>query len=71
MDLYATIRRSSKYARQGREPGTGRTVLFPVDEIQDDVCGYHFRLNANQYRREDLHFWVKTTPGGTMVKLNP
>jgi len=70
MELYATIRETSKYARQGAEAGTGKAILFPVDGIQDDCCGYLFRLNSNQYRQKDLHFRVKT-PGGELVQLNP
>jgi len=69
MELYATIRKSSKYARQGTD-ATGQAIFFPVDALQDDCCGYLFRLNSNQYRQSDLHFWVKT-PGGKLVKLNP
>ena len=68
MELYATIRKSSKYAYQGADRATGKPILFPVRAIQDDA--YAFRLNGNQYRREDLHFWVKT-PAGKLVKLNP
>jgi len=70
MELYATIRKTSKYAHQGTEGSTGKTILFPIRAIQDDCCGYLFRLNSNQYRQSDLHFWVKT-PGGKPVKLNP
>jgi len=70
MELYATIRKTSKYAHQGTETGTGKPILFPVRETQDDCCGYLFLLNSNQYRQKDLHFWVKT-PGGKLVKLNP
>jgi len=69
MELYATIRETSKYARQGTD-ATGKPILFPVGCIQDDCCGYLFRLNSNQYRQKDLHFRVKT-PGGKLVQLNP
>jgi len=70
MELYATIRETSKYARQGIDPATGKPCLFRVRAMQDDCCGYLFLLNANQYRHKDLFFWVKT-PGGKLVKLNP
>ena len=69
MELYATIRETSKYAHQGTG-ATGKPILFPIRAIQDDCCGYLFRLNSNQYRQKDLYFWVKT-PGGQLVPLNP
>ena len=67
MNLYATIKKSSKYAHQGREEYTGKLILFPVHEIQDSA--YAFRLNSNQYRREDLNFYVKA-PSGKLIKLH-
>lgn len=67
MELYATIKKTSEYAHQGHNPENGQAILFPVESIQDDH--YAFRLNCNQYRREDLTFWVKT-PRGRLVRLN-
>ncbi len=67
MELYAIIKRTSKYAYQGREEGTGRTILFAVGEVQDGE--YAFRFNSNQYRRQDLNFYVKR-PDGELIKLN-
>jgi len=67
MELYATIKRTSKYAHQGRSEVDGKTILFPVREIQNS--SYPFRMGGNQYRREDLNFYVKT-PDGELIKLN-
>ena len=67
MELYATIKRTSKYAHQGRDECTDKTILFPVQQVQDS--SYAFRLNSNQYRREDLNFYVKT-PGVKLIKLH-
>jgi len=70
MELYATIKKGSKYAYQGREQGSGKLILFPICQIRDDPsCGYCFRMGGNQYRREDLNFFVKT-PRGELIKLN-
>ncbi len=66
MELYATIKKTSKYAYQGREERTGKVIFFPIREVQDDP--YAFRMNGNQYRREDLSFYVKT-PSGELIKL--
>jgi hypothetical protein len=68
MELYAKIKKTSKYAYQG-EDERGKPRLLPVREIQDDaIGGYHFRLPGNQYRLCDLNLYVKT-PGGKLVKL--
>lgn len=67
MELYATIKRTSKYALQGRDECTDKTILFPVQQVQ--ASSYAFRLNSNQYRREDLNFYVKT-PCGKLIKLH-
>lgn len=44
-----------------------KLILFPVREIQNS--SYAFRMGGNQYRREDLNFYVKT-PDGELIKLN-
>ena len=67
MNLYATIKKSSKYAHQGRSEADGKLILFPVQEIQNG--SYAFRMNGNQYRREDLNFYVKS-PRGELIKLH-
>lgn len=67
MELYATIKKSSKYAHQGREDYNGKLIVFPVREIQDG--DYAFRMGGNQYRREDLNFYVKS-PRGNLIKLH-
>ena len=67
MELYATIKRTSKYAHQGRSEVDGKLILFPVQEIQNG--SYAFRMGGNQYRREDLNFYVKA-PCGELVKLH-
>jgi hypothetical protein len=62
--LFAVIRRTSKYAHQGREDG--RAVAMRVTLLEDSE--YPFRLeNGNRYRREDLTFYVKG--GEALVKL--
>jgi len=66
MELYAKIKRTSKYAHQGRRESDGGEILFVVRAIQDD--GYAFRMGGNQYRREDLTFYVRA-PGGELAKL--
>ena len=65
MELYATIKRTSKYAYQGRSEADGKLILFPVREIQNG--SYAFRMGGNQYRREDLNFYVKS-PCGELIK---
>ena len=67
MELYATIKRTSQYAYQGRSEVDGKTILFPVQEIQSGE--YAFRMGGNQYRKADLNFYVKA-PRGELVKLN-
>ena len=55
--LYAVIRRRSKYygQQQTRDP-----FLVEVCGRTDD---YIFRGNDNDYRAEDLTFWVKNVRG--------
>jgi len=65
IELYAKIKRSSKYAYQGEYSDSSE--YFRVREIRNDE--YAFTLNnGNWYRREDLNFYVRTPKGG-LIKL--
>lgn len=66
MELYAKIKRTSKYAYQG-EDERGRARVMRVVEISTDG-EYPFRLNGNCYRQRDLNFYVRN-PRGELVKL--
>ena len=63
--LYARIKRTSEYYHQGLDEDN-KPLLFLVERISND--GYAFRLNCNNYRREDLVFFVKT-PAGSFIRL--
>jgi len=66
MELYAKIKKSSKYAYQGEYSDS--PPYFRVREIINGK--YAFTLNnGNWYRREDLNFFVKN-PKGELLKLN-
>ncbi len=60
--LYASIKRSSKYHYQQRSKDP-----FPV-HVGGSGGGYCVFGNANQYRIEDLRFYVKV--GDRMVALS-
>jgi hypothetical protein len=65
--LFALIKASSKYAYQGRY--TGKPVALRVTATNARNDAYAFRLeNGNDYRREDLTFYVRN-PAGQLVKL--
>ena len=65
--LFALIKASSKYAYQGRY--TGKPVAMRVTATGDRNDAYAFRLeNGNDYRREDLTFYVRGL-NGQLVKL--
>jgi len=65
--LFAVIKASSKYAYQGRY--TGKPVAMRVTATGARNDAYAFRLeNGNDYRREDLTFYVKGLDG-KLVKL--
>jgi hypothetical protein len=65
--LYAVIKRSSKYAYQGRYGGKPAAMRVTATGLRSD--DYAFRLeNGNDYRREDLTFYVKGTDG-KLLKL--
>jgi hypothetical protein len=65
--LFALIKASSKYAYQGRY--TGKPVAMRVTATNARNDAYAFRLeNGNDYRREDLTFYVKGLDG-KLIKL--
>ena len=65
--LFALIKASSKYAYQGRY--TGKPVAMRVTATGARNDAYAFRLeNGNDYRREDLTFYVKGLDG-KLLKL--
>ena len=65
--LFAMIKASSKYAYQGRY--TGKPVAMRVTATNARTDAYAFRLeNGNDYRREDLTFYVKGLDG-KLLKL--
>ena len=64
--LFAVIKASSKYEYQNREKD-GKPVPMEVKATREDH--YAFRLaNGNDYRREDLTFYVRGLDG-KLVKL--
>lgn len=67
MQLFATIKKSSKYFYQGLDEETGKPMLFEIEEIRNDL--HAFVLNSNNYRSEDLNFYVKM-PCGQLIKLH-
>jgi hypothetical protein len=65
--LFAVIKASSKYAYQGRYAGKSAAMRVTAAGARTDA--YAFRLeNGNDYRREDLTFYVKGLDG-KLVKL--
>jgi hypothetical protein len=69
-ELWATIKESSKYYHQGLVDPTNRRSgvrELRIDAIVEDSDGYEFKLNSNQYRREDLNLFVKVD--GKLKKL--
>jgi len=65
--LCAVIKASSKYAYQGREGGKPVAMRVTATNARNDA--YAFRLeNGNDYRREDLTFYVQGLDG-QLVKL--
>lgn len=62
VQVYATIKRSSKYRDQQRGGSP-----FPV-HFDDYHTGYIVFGGANQYRVEDLRFYIKA--GGRFVVLS-
>ncbi|WP_043582322.1 hypothetical protein [Geminisphaera colitermitum] len=59
--LFATIKKSSKYYRQGLGDDN-KPYAFKIRQI-DDFGDYRFHGNSNQYRAEDLIFWIKKSDG--------
>jgi hypothetical protein len=65
--LFAVIKASSKYAYQGRYAGKPAAMRVTATGLRGD--DYAFRLeNGNDYRREDLTFYVKGLDG-KLLKL--
>ncbi|WP_043582106.1 hypothetical protein [Geminisphaera colitermitum] len=60
-DLYATIKKSSKYYYQGLGDDN-KPRAFRIRQI-DDFGDYRFHGNSNQYRAEDLMFWIENSKG--------
>ena len=67
MELYAKIKPESKYAHQGVDPRSGKRIFFPITEVRDDW--YAFQTDYNQYRLEDLTFYVRS-PSGRFIRLS-
>ena len=66
IELYAQIKRSSKYYYQGLDIDN-EPIIFQVDEVRN---GSHpFRLNSNNYRAEDLVFYLKKHGEDQLRKL--
>ncbi len=60
VELFAKIKRTSKYYYQGLGQD-GKPIAFKIDAIQ---YGSHaIRMNSNNYRCQDLTFWVKDVEG--------
>lgn len=64
--LYATLKRTSKYAHQQPVDGFGKPMPFQV-EVQG-YDSYILRGNDNQYRLEDVNLFVKWRDGFTRIK---
>ncbi len=56
VELFAKIKRTSKYYYQGLDQN-GKPRAFKIDAIQ--YGSHSFRMNSNNYRSQDLTFWVK------------
>ncbi|MFZ5798132.1 MAG: hypothetical protein ACOY3O_06860 [Thermodesulfobacteriota bacterium] len=61
VELFARIKRSSKYYHQGLDRAR-QPRIFRVDAIRHGT--HPFRLNSNNYRSQDLAFFVKDVHGG-------
>ncbi len=60
VELFAKIKRTSKYYYQGLdENGTPRA--FKIEAIK--YGSHSIRMNSNNYRCQDLTFWVKDAKG--------
>lgn len=64
--LYATLKRSSKYAHQQPRDADGTVVPFEV-EVQG-YDSYVLRGNDNQYRLDDVTLFVRWRDGFMKVK---
>jgi hypothetical protein len=61
VELFAKIKRTSKYYYQGPDEHKKHRA-FRIDAIQE--CDtHHIRMNNNNYRCRDLSFWVKSVEG--------
>lgn len=65
--VYATLRRSSKYAHQQRGDEPWPVEFDTASDSHADPSGHIARGNGNQYRLRDLKFWIKQ--GETFVEL--
>jgi hypothetical protein len=59
-ELWATIRKSSKYYRSQGLNEKGKPVAFPIRAVLvTDADGYDFKGGlGGAYRREDLQLWI-------------
>lgn len=55
--IYAVIRKRSKYTDQQPRDGAGHAVPFPVTFVDDR--SYPLRGNNNNYRLEDVNLFVR------------
>lgn len=58
--LYATIKKSSKYAYQQPRDDSNQPEPFEVEIGNGPISDYIVYGNSNQYRISDLRFYVKT-----------
>ena len=60
-ELWATIKKSSKYYRTQGIDSNGKVIPFPIFRVtMTDADSYDFKGGAGgAYRREDLVLWVK------------
>lgn len=60
VELFAKIKRTSKYYYQGLDQNN-KPVAFKIEAIQHG--SHSFRINSNNYRCQDLAFYVKDSKG--------
>jgi hypothetical protein len=60
VELFAEIKRSPKYYYQGLD-SAGQSRIFRIEAIRHGT--HPFRLNNNNYRSQDLAFFVKDVHG--------
>lgn len=68
VELWARIKKSSKYYGQGLDPKTDKPMTMPITHLRECQGDYIYETMTGVYRREDLDLFVRRK-GDTLQRI--